>query len=85
MNARNISAMLLSCKEKANTRKLYVSSNLYCHGWTRGGTPGESGGGGWEGYRSQEGREEREEAIELKARSWESKVWEVRTLLVLKI
>ena len=45
MNARNISAMLLSCKEKANTRKLYVSSNLYCHGWTRGGTPGESGGG----------------------------------------
>ena len=45
MNARNIFAMLLSCKEKANTRKLYVSSNLYCHGWTRGGTPGESGGG----------------------------------------
>lgn len=78
MNARNISAMLLSCTEKANTRKLYLSSNPYCQGWTWGGSPGESGGGGWEGYRSQERRKEKEEAKELKGRSWESKVWEAR-------
>ena len=42
-------------------------------------------GVGGEGYGSQERREEREEAKELKGRSWESKVWGVRTLLVLKI
>ena len=68
MNSRNISAMLLSCKEKANTRKLHLKQQPLLSRVDMGWEPRRIGGGGGEGYGSQERRREKEEVKELKGK-----------------
>ena len=83
MNSRNISAMLLSCKEKANTRKLHLKQQPLLSRVDMGWEPRRIGGG--VGGLREPGEEERKrgsQRIKGKARYGRQ---EVRITLVQKI